>query len=79
MNKFDYEEFERQLAIDRRYRNIVLEEYYRRDMKIERMIEELSKRMRYTLIKGNSEIEIRGRINREILKSILKEGYLPIE
>ena len=79
MDKFDYEEFERQLAIDRRYRNLILEEYYRKEMKIERMIEELSKRMKYILIKGNSEIEIRGRINREILKSILKDGYLPIE
>lgn len=79
MNKFDYDEFERELAIDRRYRNIILEEYYRRDMKIEKMIDELNKRMRYILIKGNSEIEIRGRINRDILKSILKEGYLPLE
>ena len=79
MNKFDYDEFERELAIDRRYRNIILEEYYRRDMKIEKMIDELNKRMRYILIKGNNEIEIRGRINRDILKSILKEGYLPIE
>ena len=38
MNKFDYDEFERELAIDRRYRNNILEEYYIRNMKIENMI-----------------------------------------
>lgn len=79
MDGFDYNEFERELAIERRYRNLKLEEYYRRDRQIDELINRLNRRMRYTLKKGRSEIEIRGGIKREILKNMIKEGYLPIE
>lgn len=79
MERIDYEELERELARDRMFRNRELEKYYRIDELIERTIIKLNSRMSYILKKGDVEIEVRGILKRDILKSMLKEGYLPLE
>lgn len=79
MEKIDYEELELELARDRVIRNRELEKYYKIDELIERTINKLNSRMRYVLKKGDVEIEVRGTLKRDILKILLKEGYLPIE
>lgn len=79
MEKFDYEELERELARDRVSRNRELERYYRKDELIEKTIKKLNSKMKYVLKKGDVEIEVRGTLKRDILKNMLKEGYLPLE
>lgn len=79
MEKFDYEELERELARDRVFRNRELERYYRKDELIEKTIKKLNSKMKYVLKKGDVEIEVRGTLKRDILKNMLKEGYLPLE
>lgn len=79
MEKFDYEELERELARDRVFRNRELERYYRKDELIEKTIKKLNLKMKYVLKKGDVEIEVRGTLKRDILKNMLKEGYLPLE
>ena len=79
MEKFDYDELERQLARERVFRNRELEKYYRKDELIEKTIIKLNSKMSYILKKGDVEIEVRGTLKKDILKNMLKEGYLPLE
>ena len=79
MQKIDFEELERELARDRVIRNRELEKYYRKDELIEKTIIKLNSRMSYILKKGDVEIEVRGTLKKDILKNMLKEGYLPLE
>ena len=79
MQKIDFEELERELARDRVIRNRELEKYYRKDELIEKTIIKLNSRMSYVLKKGDVEIEVRGTLKKDILKNMLKEGYLPLE
>lgn len=79
MERFDYDELERELARDRVFRNRELERYYKKEELIERTIIKLNSKLRYVLKKGDVEIEVRGTLKKDILKNMLKEGYLPLE
>lgn len=79
MEEFDYDELERELARERVFRDRELEKYYRKDELIEKTIIKLNSKISYILKKGDVEIEVRGTLKKDILKNILKEGYLPLE